>query len=123
MGCSGWDDQVAKVYARLAKEYDLDIRTGALGVERFPMGQKGETLEEWINGFIDGLNKLEPGKIYLFVEHPAIAGSEMEAVGHDGYYRVNEDRQMVTEVFTSEKVMRIIKERKIKLISYADLVE
>lgn len=121
MGCSGWDDEVAAVYARLAKEYELDIRTSDYDVKRFPRSQKGETAEERINGFIDGLNKLKPGKTYLFVEHPAMEGSEMEAVGHDGYYGVNEDRQMVTEVFTSEEVMKVIEERGIQLISYADL--
>ena len=123
MGCSGWDDQVAKVFSKLAKEYDLDIRTGAYGVGRFPRVEKGETTEDRINAFIDGLKKLEPGKTYMFVEHPALAGPEMKAVGHDGYYTVNEDRQMVTEMFTSEKVKQVIKDRGIELISYADLVK
>ncbi len=122
MGCSGWDEKVAEVYAKLAVEYGLDIRTDAYNVERFPRSPKGETVEERISNFIDGLHKLEPGKIYLFVEHPAVAGSEMEAIGHDGYYGVNEDRQMVTDLFTSERVMQVIKDRGIQLISYADLV-
>ncbi len=122
MGCSGWDDEVAAVFDRLAKEYDLDIRTGDHDVARFPRSQKGETPEERIAAFIDGLNQLEQGKTYLFVEHPALKSMEMEALGHDGYYGVNEDRQMVTELFTSEKVMEVIEKRGIRLISYADLV-
>ena len=57
------------------------------------------------------------------MEHPALECQEMEAVGHDGYYGVNEDRQMVTDMFTSEEVMKVIKQRGIRLISYADLVQ
>jgi predicted glycoside hydrolase/deacetylase ChbG (UPF0249 family) len=122
MGCAGWDDQVGELYQELAEEYDLDIRLGEYGVQRFPMGEKRETLEERIDSFIEGLNKLEAGNTYLFVEHPATAGPEMKAIGHDGYYGVNDDRQMVVDMFTSEKVMKVIGKRGIRLISYADLV-
>jgi predicted glycoside hydrolase/deacetylase ChbG (UPF0249 family) len=122
MGCSGWDDRVAAVYEKLAGEYGLDINTGELGVERFPGSAAGETAEERIGNFILGLQKMEPGQTYLFVEHPALESMEMEAVGHDGYYTVNEDRQMVTELYTSKKVQEVIRERGIRLISYADLV-
>lgn len=123
MGCSGWNDQVAKVFSKLAKEYNLDINPGDLDVEYFPVRVKGETSAERIDTFIEGLEKLETGKTYMFVEHPAMAGSEMKAVGHDGYYTVNEDRQMVTEMFTSEKVMQVIKDNGIKLISYTGLAK
>jgi predicted glycoside hydrolase/deacetylase ChbG (UPF0249 family) len=123
MGCAGWNEEVEAVYDRLAKEYGLDIRTGDLGVERFPYDGNGEALEQRIGNFIDGLKKLEPGKTYLFVEHPALKSMDMEAVGHDGYYTVNTDRQMVTDLFTSREVMKVIEERGIKLISYGDLVK
>ncbi|MFO7670497.1 MAG: polysaccharide deacetylase family protein [Bacteroidales bacterium] len=122
MGCSGWDEEVAAIYSRLAKEYKLNIPTSDYGVERFPLAGKGETSEERINDFIEGLNKLEGGKTYLFVEHPALESMEMSAVGHEGYENVNQDRQMVTELFTSKEVMKVIEERGIQLISYADLV-
>ncbi len=121
MGCAGWDDSVATVFSKLSKEYNLDIRTNQYGVLSFPLEQKSETLEARINDFIEGLNKLEAGKTYLFVEHPALESLEMSAVGHEGYYNVNEDRQMVTDLFTSEKVMKVIRQRGIRLISYADL--
>ncbi len=122
MGCSGWDEEVAAIYSKLAKEYKLNIPTSDYGVERFPLAGKGETAEERINDFIEGLNKLEGGKTYLFVEHPALESMEMSAVGHEGYENVNQDRQMVTELFTSKEVMKVIEERGIQLISYADLV-
>jgi len=121
MGCSSWDKEVAGVFSKLAKEYKLDIHTGDYQVKRFPMGNKKNTAKERIEDFIDGLRKLKPGETYLFVEHPALAGSEMEAVGHEGYEDVNEDRQMVTQLFTSEEVRNEIEKLGIRLISYADL--
>jgi hypothetical protein len=121
MGCSGWDEGVAAIYSKLAKEYKLDIHTSDYGVERFPLAGKGETAEERIHDFIEGLNKLEGGETYLFIEHPALESLEMSAVGHEGYTNVNEDRQMVTDLFTSEKVIKVINQRGIRLISYADL--
>ena len=38
-----------------------------------------------------------------------------------GYERVAIDRQGVTDMFTSDKAMEVVKRRKIKLISYSDL--
>ncbi len=123
MGCSGWDEQVAGVFSKLAQEYNLDISPGEIGVERFPGRITGETSAERIDTFIGGLRKLKAGNTYMFVEHPALAGAEMEAVGHEGYYTVNADRQMVTELFTSEKVIKEIEKLGIQLISYTDLVK
>jgi predicted glycoside hydrolase/deacetylase ChbG (UPF0249 family) len=123
MGCSGWDKQVAELFSRLAKEYKLDISPVNHGLERFPGRITGETSGERIDAFIEGLRNLKAGSTYMFVEHPALAGSEMEAVGHEGYYTVNADRQMVTELFTSEKVIKEIEKLGIELISYADLAK
>jgi predicted glycoside hydrolase/deacetylase ChbG (UPF0249 family) len=121
MGCASWDEQVGDLYRRLADEYGLRIETADYGVERFPLREKGTTLEERIHHFTEALESLEAGKTYLYVEHPALRSSEMEAVGHMGYYGVSEDRALVTEVFTSEQVKEVIAERHIRLISYADL--
>jgi len=123
MGCAGWDEKVGEVYRKLADEYDLNINTGAYGVEYFRMREKGESLDERINNFIEGLNRLETGKTYLFVEHPAIGTVEMEAIGRTGYYGVKDDRDLVTKMFTSGKVLQVIKDKGIKLISYADLAK
>ena len=123
MGCTSIDKQVAEVFEKLAKEYELDINPQDHQVKYFPARIAGESSEERVSSFIGGLKKLKPGEAYLFVEHPAIAGNEMEAVGHDGYYTVNADRQMVMEMFTSQKVKTAVKELGIELISYADLVK
>jgi predicted glycoside hydrolase/deacetylase ChbG (UPF0249 family) len=121
MGCSDINERVKEVYEKLAVEYKLDINTRDHGVKYFPMTEKGETLEERTGNFIAALNKLEAGKTYLYVEHPAVATPEMEAVGHSGYSDVNKDRDLVTKVYTSEEVEKVIRDRGIRLISYADL--
>lgn len=121
MGCSNWNDEVSALYLKLAKEYKLDIQTDNYGVERLPLGPKSNSSEERINDFIEALGKLEPGKTYIYVEHPALESMEMSAVGHKGYEDVNEDRQMVTELFTSELLKKAINKKGIQLISYADL--
>jgi len=123
MGCSGWNKKVAAVYQKLAKEYKLDINPGDHDVQPFPGEPKASTSERRIADFMGGLEKLEPGKTYIYVEHPAMKSMEMSALGHVGYEDVNDDRQMVTELFTSEKVMKLIEKRGIQLISYADLVK
>jgi len=123
MGCSNWDDQVREVYRKIVKEYNLEIDLRGSNVEGLPVEGKGETLEERIHNFVEALKKTEKGKTYMFVEHPALATPEMEAIGHSGYYGVNLDRDLVTKVFTSEEVKKVIKERGIELISYKDLGE
>lgn len=123
MGCTGIDKQVAEVFTKLAIEYKLNINPQEYQVKSFPGRIEGETSEQRIDSFIAGLEKMKVGETYLFVEHPAIAGNEMKAVGHDGYYTVNADRQMVTELFTSTEVKMAIEKLGIELISYADLVE
>ncbi len=121
MGCASWNAEVGDLHTRLAEEYGLRIETGEYGVERFPLAAKGNTLDERIQFFTEALESLEAGKTYLYVEHPALNSDEMETVGHRGYDGVREDRALVTEVFTSEKVKKVISERHIRLISYADL--
>jgi hypothetical protein len=54
------------------------------------------------------------------VEHPAKDFPEMKSVGLPGNYNVAVEREMVTRIFTSEKVKQVIKEKGIQLISYAD---
>ena len=57
----------------------------------------------------------------MFVDHPALDNEEMQTVGHIGYENVAEDRQGVTDLFTSPKVIQALKDKKIELISYGDL--
>jgi len=121
MGCSSWDEQVKLLFQQLAKEYGLDINTRDHGVESFPVRVRGESYEDRRAAFLNGLERMEAGHTYMFVEHPALGSMEMEAIGHVGYYTVNKDRQMVTQLFTDPEVKKRIEELGIQLISYADL--
>ncbi|MBV5315975.1 MAG: ChbG/HpnK family deacetylase [Prolixibacteraceae bacterium] len=124
MGSSGFDKKVAELTRRLAAEYNLaDVSTnpkadfGILGV-----GYNGssKTFAEKETSFIQMLNKLEAGKTYVFVDHPALDNVEMQAVHHIGYENVATDRQGVTDLFKSDKVKAAIQAKDIKLISYND---
>jgi hypothetical protein len=96
---------------RLAKEYNIDID---LKEKNFiPAGYDGPhaTSAEKIQSFINMLNKLEPGKNYIFVDHPGLQSPELEAIHHIGYENVATDRQGVTDTWTSEKVKEVIKKK------------
>jgi len=120
MGCSSWDPKVKEVSTKLAAEYNLDIVPSEYGVRSAAGFGRAKTAKERIKKFIDMLEGLKPGT-YLFVEHPGLDTPEMRAIGHKGYYDVAQQRDAVTEVFTSKEVKRAIEKLGIQLISYADL--
>ena len=121
MNCTGLSDEVRAMTRRLAKEYKIDIDLGELGVSYLGYDGPHKTSSEKIESFVKALDKLEPGKTYLFVEHPGINNEELKAVSHIGYEDVAGDRQGVTDLFRSEKVKAIIKKKGIQLIGYRDL--
>jgi predicted glycoside hydrolase/deacetylase ChbG (UPF0249 family) len=126
MGATGFDPQVEALMARLSKEYNLPVidRKGSMKKYNFQyIGYAGpsKTFAEKEISFIKMLDKMEPGKNYMFVDHPALDNEEMQTVGHIGYEHVAEDRQGVTDLFTSPKVIQALKDKKIELISYGDL--
>lgn len=123
MGCYSWDPKVEGVYFKLASEYGLNIRPGEYGVERLPLEHKGTDLESRVANFIEALEKMEKGKTYLYVEHPALDVPEMTGIGHSGYYDVADDRDLVTRVWTDPRVKQKIIDLDIALIGYKDLVE
>lgn len=122
MGCTDISKEVAALKQKLAKEYKINIDLADYNVQYAPFDGPHTTTEEKIKSFINMLNKLETGKTYLFVEHPGLNNDELKAIHHIGYENVAEDRQGVTELFTSEKVKAAIKEKGIQLISYKDLL-
>ena len=120
MGCSDWDPKVKEVCAKLAKEYDLYIPPSA-GTLRGAGGfGDAKTVAARTEKFIGMLEGLKPGT-YLFVEHPGLDTPEMQAIGHTGYEDVAQDRQAVTEVFTSDQIKKTVKKVGIELVSYADI--
>ena len=117
MGFNSFDPKIGELVENLAKEYDLYIDMD--DVQRFPRWDRDKPVETRIDQFCKNLENLTPGA-YLFVEHPARDFPEMQPIGHTGSNDVAQSREMVTRVFTSEKVKNIIEKKGIKLISYAD---
>ena len=122
MGCSNLDDSTKALVKRLAKEYKIDINPMDLGAKNVSYDGPKATSEEKIESFIKMLDKLTPGNIYLFVDHPGLNNAELQAIHHVGYENVAIDRQGVTDAWTSPKVKEAIRKKGIELISYKDLL-
>jgi hypothetical protein len=82
-----------------------------------------KTVAEKKASFMKMLDQLQPGKTYLFVDHPGLDSPELRAISHIGYENVAEDRQGVTTVWTDAEVKKIIKSKGIRLLSYKDLTK
>ncbi len=122
MGCSGLSEEVRAMTKKLANEYNIDIDPGSdYSVAYIGYDGAHKTATEKVDSFMKALSKLEPGRTYLFVEHPGFNNDELKAVSHIGYEDVAGDRQGVTDLFTSDKVKTFIKQKGIELISYRDL--
>ena len=121
MNCTGLSDEVKTLTKKLAKEYHIDADPTDYQVAYAGYDGPKKTGEEKITAFIKMLDKLQPGKTYLFVDHPGLDNDELKAVYHIGYEDVAADRQGVTDLFTSEKVKAYIKQKGIQLIGYRDL--
>ena len=123
MGCSNLTEEVKVLTRKLAKEYKIEIDPGDFGVIPLTYGGPSKTSEEKIQNFLVTLNKLEPGKTYLFVDHPGLDNAELRAVYHIGYEGVATDRQGVTDLFTNETIKGFVKRKGIELIGYRDLLQ
>ncbi len=121
MGFFNLSPEVKALARKLAKEYKIDIDLEEYKVINIRYEGPSRTPQEKIESFLKALNKLEPGKTYWFIDHPGLDNEELRAVWHIGYENVAEDRQGVTDLFTSERVKNAIKEKKIELIGYRDL--
>lgn len=106
-----------QITAKLALEHGL--RLEAEGV-KLAGGFRGRTVAERESSLVQVLEKLSPGR-WLLVAHPGLDMPEMRGLGHKGYEYVAEERTAVTAAFTSPKVLYIVKRRRIRLISFADL--
>ena len=83
---------------------------------------RNKTTEERIQGFIEMIEKLEGGKTYVYVEHPAFDDPEMRAIYHIGYEDVARGRQDVTTMWTDERVKEALLRKGVQLVSYKDVL-
>ena len=127
MGSTGFHRDVVAMVDRLSSEYDLPVMSRAtmqgLGILGVSYDGSKNTSEEKEAAFIRMLGKLESGKDYMFVDHPAYDNIEMQGVGHVGYEGVAIDRQGVTDTWTSEKVKAAVIEKNISLVNFPSLVK
>lgn len=127
MGSTGFDPKVVEMVNQLSAEYDLPVMGRAvmqgLGISGISYDGPKTTSAEKEAAFLRMLDKLEPGKSYMFVDHPAYDNVEMQGVGHIGYENVALDRQGVTDTWTSEKVKQAIAEKGIELVNFPSLAK
>jgi predicted glycoside hydrolase/deacetylase ChbG (UPF0249 family) len=123
MGCTNLSEDVKALTRKLAREYKIDIEPEDYGVAYTRYKGASKTSEEKVQSFLAMLAALEPGKTYLFVDHPGLDNDELRAVHHVGYEDVAADRQGVTNLLTNEKVKAFIKQNGIKLMGYKDLLK
>ena len=121
MGATGFSEEVLAIVQKLSQEYGLPSidRAGASEEYGFTyVGYDGpsRTFEEKLVSFKSMLGKLEKGKRYLFLDHPAYDDAEMSSVFHIGYEHVASDRQGVTDLLKNPEVKELIDELGIKLI-------
>ncbi len=121
MGCTNLSAEVKALVIRLAKEYRLITELDLPGVEHVSYDGPHQKASDKVQSFINMLTKLEPGKSYIFLDHPGLNDAELQAVFHIGYEDVNFDRQGVTDLFINPQVRIVIKTRGIQLIGYKDL--
>lgn len=120
MAFTSLDRRLKQLVEKLAREYGLAVQIYDDSLKHFPGWNGATTLQQRIDYFAWNLERLEPGT-YIFVDHPGKDTPEMRAIFHKGYENVAEDRDWVTQVFTSSKILEVIKKKNIRLISYKDL--
>lgn len=127
MSAMAFNPQVLEMVNRLAKEYHLTpigkANGKALGYSFVSYEGESKSPEQKIDSFIRMLGKLEKGKRYVFIDHPAYATPEMESVMHIGYENVSTDRQGVIELFKSPKVRQAIEDNGIRLVNFNQLTK
>jgi len=112
------------IVERLAAEYGLGIsryfgETGAEGVYRAPIDHKTDTL-------IALVNRLEPGKRHLFVFHVTAQSQEMDALIDQntiGLPDMSKHRNAEFRAVSSPEFREALKERGIRMLTYADLMK
>jgi len=117
MGFSGMDTAVGELVNALAMEYGIHIDLSKHNFQHMSGWKRDQTLDEKIDTFVQNLKNLTPGN-YLFIEHPAYDEPEMRATFHTGYTDVAIDRDHVTRIFTSPRVLQAIKDKGIVLVGY-----
>jgi hypothetical protein len=112
--------EIEEMLNRVALEYKLIMVNQDVWKNFAIAGYKGPTDKP--EGYIRWLESLQPGKLYSSIEHPGLNDSEMAATWHIGYTNVAEERQDVTDLYTSAEVREAIKRLGIIMVGYGDVL-
>lgn len=121
------NEDISKLAKRLAKEYNLPFVDDSgetnkiFGMQGFPLNY-GDITKSRESTLLEAIDSLEKGKIYVYIEHPAVACDEMNAIWHVGYENVSDDRQEVLDLYTSKKLKEALKIKGVELVSYGDII-
>jgi len=121
MGCAYFSEEVKALSQKLAAEFNIPLEGGDGAFSRAGYEGPSKTLAEKKQSFLKMLQNLEPGKTYMFLDHPGIDDSELRSIHHIGYENVATDRQGVTDLFTDKEIKRFIEQNRVQLIGYDDL--
>jgi predicted glycoside hydrolase/deacetylase ChbG (UPF0249 family) len=119
MGTPTCTPELRALVARLAKEYKLPIETPGAQYLRW-MADSKATAQQRESALVKALEEVGPG-VWIVIEHPGAETSEMQAMGHQGYWEVASHRDGVTKSFTSPRVKEVLRRRGIQLVSYRDM--
>lgn len=113
--------ELKAIVKKLGKEYKLSLSeyVGDKFV-RFIYSVPPENKEKALGEILENL---KPG-LWLFICHPGMDTPEMRAINNDSddaTKRMSIHREAVTRSLTSERIKKIVEEKRIKLVSYRDL--
>lgn len=127
MGSEAFSQEVSDLIMRLSAEYKLPSMDHRGSQEQYNyqlVSYSGphKTFKEKMESITKTINAMEPGKRYMFLDHPAYNDNEMQGVFHNGYETVGVDRQGVTDMLKSRKLRKLIEKKGIRLLRFSELV-
>ena len=119
---------VAEMVKRLSEEYGLPSIDRLDSGKQYGFGYLSysgpkATATEKIASLVKAVEKTEPGKKYIFIDHPAYDDSEMQTVMHVGYEDVAVDRQGVTDLLKSPELKAAIEAKGAKVVPIKSFVK
>ena len=119
---------VAEMVKRLSEEYGLPSIDRMDSGKQYGFGYLSyagpkATAAEKIASMVKAVENAEPGKKYIFIDHPAYDDSEMQTVMHVGYEDVAVDRQGVTDLLKSPELKAAIEAKGARVVPIRSFVK
>jgi chitin disaccharide deacetylase len=120
MGFHSISPRIRKLVVQLVKEYNIDANLRLLPFRQISLFGDAFTNEGMVKNAVKVLENLGPGT-WEFYEHPGMSLEDEQGAWHIGAENDAEYRANVTKALTNDKLLAVIKNRKIKLVGYDDL--